>query len=126
MLFLVIRTKTAAASQRALEVSLGVTRLVTAHLYRNDTDVRYRHREGLGDLHQYVIEEDPVRAKPVMQQPQKGPKVINLDDRYASPIVVMNKERKLILDLPLYQLPNRNGPDHLISPFTSRQLNYPI
>ena len=81
MLFLVIRTKTAAASQRALEVSLGVTRLVRAHLYRNDTDIRYRHREGLGDLHQYVIEEDPVRAKPVIQQPSKGPKVINLDDR---------------------------------------------
>jgi hypothetical protein len=51
-------------------------------IHRNGTDVRYRHREGLGDLHQYVIEEDPVRAKPVIQQPQKGPKVINLDDRY--------------------------------------------
>jgi hypothetical protein len=49
----------------------------------NGTDLRYRHREGLGDLHQYVIEEDPVRAKPVIQQPSKGPKVINLDDRYA-------------------------------------------
>ena len=46
-----------------------------------DTDLRYRHREGLGDLHQYVIEEDPIRVKPVMQQSQKGPKVINLDDR---------------------------------------------
>jgi len=50
-------------------------------VHSNGTDLRYRHREGLGDLHQYVIEEDPVRAKPVAQQPQKGPKVINLDDR---------------------------------------------
>jgi len=35
----------------------------------------------MGDLHQYVIEEDPVRVKPVVVEP-KGPRVINLDDRY--------------------------------------------
>ncbi|ORY33706.1 hypothetical protein BCR39DRAFT_518688 [Naematelia encephala] len=62
VLFIVIRTKTAQASQRALEVSLGVT--------------RYRHREGLGDLHQYVIEEENI--KPLPDRP--GPKVIKLDD----------------------------------------------
>lgn len=86
MLFVVIRTKTAAASQKALEVSLGVTRYrlfaTTSHM-RSEADqalVRFRHREGRGDLHQYVVEEDPVRA-PKPAPPTKGPKVINLDDR---------------------------------------------
>jgi hypothetical protein len=37
----------------------------------------------MGDLHQYVIEEDPIRAaKPTPLPAQKGPRVINLDDRY--------------------------------------------
>jgi len=39
----------------------------------------------MGDLHQYVIEEDPVRVKPVVVEP-KGPRVINLDDRYVCPV----------------------------------------
>jgi hypothetical protein len=83
-------------------------------------NLRYRHREGLGDLHQYVIEEDPVRAKPITQQ--KGPKVINLDDRYVSLIIVKRNEI-LISDHLLYQLPNRNGPVHQISLFTSHRSN---
>jgi hypothetical protein len=87
--------------------------------------MRYRHREGLGDLHQYVIEEDPVRAKPVIQQPSKGPKVINLDDRYVSLFIVKRNEI-LISDHPLFPLLSRNGPDHLISRYTSRRSNYLI
>ncbi|WWD17771.1 hypothetical protein CI109_102212 [Kwoniella shandongensis] len=62
ILFIVIRTRTAEATQRALEVSLGVT--------------RFRHREELADLHQYVIEEEvPVSKRTV----RPGPKVIKLD-----------------------------------------------
>jgi len=40
----------------------------------------------MGDLHQYVIEEDPVRVKPSPPSApaQKGPRLINLDDRYIS------------------------------------------
>jgi hypothetical protein len=37
----------------------------------------------MGDLHQYVIEEDPVREKPTTTVPtRQGRRVINLDDRY--------------------------------------------
>jgi hypothetical protein len=87
-------------------------------------NLRYRHREGLGDLHQYVIEEDPVRVKPVIQQPQKGPKVINLDDRYVPLIILIVKRNEILIsDHLLCQLPNRNGLDHLISLFTSRRSN---
>lgn len=57
VLFIIIRTRKAEAAQRALQVSLGVT--------------RFRHRQGLKELHQYVVEEEPER---------KGPRVINLDD----------------------------------------------
>jgi hypothetical protein len=96
-------------------------------IHRNGIDVRYRHREGLGDLHQYVIEEDPVRAKPVIQQPSKGPKVINLDDRYAPLIILILKRNEILIsDHPLFPLLNRNGPDHLISRYTSRRSNYLI
>ena len=42
---------------------------------------RFRHREGMGDLHQYVIEEDPIRAPKPTPVVHRGPKVINLDDR---------------------------------------------
>lgn len=58
VLFIIIRTRKAEAAQRALQVSLGVT--------------RFRHRQRLKELHQYVIEEEPE---------VKGPRVINLDDR---------------------------------------------
>lgn len=58
VLFIIIRTRDAAAAQRALQVVLGVT--------------RYRHRGGMPDLRQYVIEEEA-------PQENKGPKVIKLD-----------------------------------------------
>ncbi|KIR35467.1 hypothetical protein I352_01742 [Cryptococcus deuterogattii MMRL2647] len=67
-LFIVIRTRSPEAHQRALEVSLGVK--------------RFRHRENLSDLHQYIIE-DNTSASPLSQQRQSkrpGPRVINLDD----------------------------------------------
>jgi hypothetical protein len=53
------------------------------YFFIDGAEGRYRHREGMGDLHQYVIEEDPIRVKPVVEP--KGPKVINLDDRYVFP-----------------------------------------
>ncbi|KAK4683401.1 hypothetical protein P7C73_g6872, partial [Tremellales sp. Uapishka_1] len=65
VLFIVIRTRTALATQRALEIKLGVT--------------RFRHREGLADLHQYVIEEEPTALPRPNIPPPRGPKVINLD-----------------------------------------------
>ena len=37
---------------------------------------RFRHREQMGDLHQYVIEEEP----PPVPPKDKGPKVIKLDN----------------------------------------------
>jgi hypothetical protein len=75
VLFIVIRTRTASATQRALEVSLGVT--------------RFRHREGLGDLHQYVVEQEDEPPIPIPKingngsgstNGRTGPKVIKLDD----------------------------------------------
>lgn len=57
VLFIVIRTRKAQAVQRALSVLTAVT--------------RYRHRECLPDLKQYVVEE----AVP----PPPGPKVIQLN-----------------------------------------------
>ncbi|KAK8866030.1 hypothetical protein IAR55_001181 [Kwoniella newhampshirensis] len=68
ILFIVIRTRTAEATQRALEVSLGIT--------------RFRHREGLSDLHQYVIEEGIVKPTTTTRP---GPKVIKLDDEPPKP-----------------------------------------
>jgi len=66
----VIRTRTAQSTQRALEVSLGVT--------------RFRHREGLGDLHQYVVEQEDEPPIPIpsakVNGSRTGPKVIKLDD----------------------------------------------
>lgn len=38
---------------------------------------RYRHREGLGDLHQYVTDEE---ASPPPSKDRPGPRVIKLDD----------------------------------------------
>ncbi|WVQ85240.1 hypothetical protein IAT38_007405 [Cryptococcus sp. DSM 104549] len=74
ILFIVIRTRTAAASQRALEVSLGVT--------------RFRHREGMSDLKQYVVEEEDL-PKPVLSPSSSGsrpgPRVIKLDDEPPKP-----------------------------------------
>lgn len=57
------------------------TQKTRAHAHAHDH--RFRHREGMGDLHQYVIEEDPTRSsKPnPTPTPQRGPRVINLDDR---------------------------------------------
>ncbi|GFZ43645.1 hypothetical protein JCM24511_01365 [Saitozyma sp. JCM 24511] len=69
ILFIVIRSKNSAAAQRALEVSLGVT--------------RFRHREGMGDLHQYVCEEDELEPAKTAQPATKGPRVIKLDDEPA-------------------------------------------
>lgn len=67
---MVIRTRNPGAVQRALEVSLGVT--------------RFRHREGLGEIKQYVVDEEstpPSTAGPVASGSSKpGPKVISLDD----------------------------------------------
>ncbi|RSH92781.1 hypothetical protein EHS25_008227 [Saitozyma podzolica] len=69
ILFIVIRSKNSAAAQRALEVSLGVT--------------RFRHREGMGDLHQYVCEEDELEPAKTAQPATRGPRVIKLDDEPA-------------------------------------------
>nr|XP_018267047.1 uncharacterized protein I303_01030 [Kwoniella dejecticola CBS 10117]OBR89205.1 hypothetical protein I303_01030 [Kwoniella dejecticola CBS 10117] len=67
VLFVVIRTKTAQASQCALEVSLGVT--------------RFRHREGLPELKQYVIEEEADGPNSTtMSGGRPGPNIIKLDD----------------------------------------------
>ncbi|WOO85233.1 uncharacterized protein LOC62_06G008733 [Vanrija pseudolonga] len=63
VLFIIIRSKKAAAAQRALQVALDVK--------------RFRHREGLGDLHQYVVEEEDPHPLPPVPKP---PRVINLDD----------------------------------------------
>ncbi|ODN91992.1 hypothetical protein L198_05664 [Cryptococcus wingfieldii CBS 7118] len=63
ILFIIIRTKSSDAHQRALQVSLGVK--------------RFRHRENMSDLHQYIIEEEDT-AQPVSSS--KGPKVIDLND----------------------------------------------
>ncbi|WRT64252.1 uncharacterized protein IL334_001183 [Kwoniella shivajii] len=76
VLFIVIRTKTAEAAQRALEVSLGVT--------------RYRHHENLADLHQYVIEEEIFEGKTSITsslgpRSGSGSKVINLNDESPVP-----------------------------------------
>ncbi|CAD6568844.1 MAG: hypothetical protein TREMPRED_004793 [Tremellales sp. Tagirdzhanova-0007] len=72
MLFIVVRSKTAEASQLALQVSLGVT--------------RFRHRESLNDLHQYVIEQEiPSTAPSPRQNDRPGPKVIKLDDDLPPP-----------------------------------------
>nr|KIR45892.1 hypothetical protein I312_04862 [Cryptococcus bacillisporus CA1280] len=67
-LFIVIRTRSPEAHQRALEVSLGVK--------------RFRHRENLSDLHQYIIEDNTPASPPSQQRQSKrpGPRVINLDD----------------------------------------------
>ncbi|KAK1926542.1 hypothetical protein DB88DRAFT_482226 [Papiliotrema laurentii] len=65
-LFIVVRTRNPEAAQRALEVSLGVT--------------RFRHRENMGDLHQYVIEEEPFKPPSPRPTSRPGPPVINLDD----------------------------------------------
>ena len=78
----------------------------------------------MGDLHQYVIEEDPVRVKiaaPIA--PQKGPRVINLDDRYVPHSGRNPRLKAKYSDPHLYLLPNLNGLDHPISPFTYLQLN---
>lgn len=45
---------------------------------------RFRHREGLGDLHQYVIGEDDTQP-PTGSKEAKGPKVISLDDPKPEP-----------------------------------------
>ncbi|KAL1410400.1 hypothetical protein Q8F55_004410 [Vanrija albida] len=63
VLFIIIRSKKAAAAQRALQVALDVK--------------RFRHREGLQDLHQYVVEEEDAHPLPAVPKP---PRVINLDD----------------------------------------------
>ncbi|KIR38736.1 hypothetical protein I307_02820 [Cryptococcus deuterogattii 99/473] len=67
-LFILIRTRSPEAHQRALEVSLGVK--------------RFRHRENLSDLHQYIIEDNTPASPPSQQRQSKrpGPRVINLDD----------------------------------------------
>ncbi|EIW72585.1 hypothetical protein TREMEDRAFT_58756 [Tremella mesenterica DSM 1558] len=65
MLFIVLRTRKAEAAQKALEVSLGVT--------------RFRHREGLEALHQYVKEEEPIPMPKPPARPQSPPR-INLND----------------------------------------------
>ncbi|KJE05046.1 hypothetical protein I311_01139 [Cryptococcus gattii NT-10] len=67
-LFIVIRTRSPEAHQRALEVSLGVK--------------RFRHHENLSDLHQYIIEDNTPASPPSQQRQSKrpGPRVINLDD----------------------------------------------
>ncbi|OCF31114.1 hypothetical protein I316_07246 [Kwoniella heveanensis BCC8398] len=79
VLFIVIRTRIAEASQRALEVSLGVT--------------RFRHREGMADLKQYVIEEEVfVPPRPVSSNGRRpGPKVIKLDDEPPQPVQVQRQ-----------------------------------
>ncbi|WWC86372.1 uncharacterized protein L201_001248 [Kwoniella dendrophila CBS 6074] len=66
VLFIVIKTKTANAAQRALEVSLGIT--------------RFRHRESLADLHQYVVEEPTSQPTPSPGGAKTGPRIIKLDD----------------------------------------------
>ncbi|WVW82428.1 hypothetical protein I302_104438 [Kwoniella bestiolae CBS 10118] len=77
VLFVVIRTKTAEAAQRALEVSLGVK--------------RFRHHEGLAELYQYVIEEEVVsKPPPSLNGGKPGPKVIKLDDEPPKPISPSN------------------------------------
>nr|ODN99764.1 hypothetical protein L204_02200 [Cryptococcus depauperatus CBS 7855] len=74
IIFIVIRTRSPEAHQRALEVSLGVK--------------RFRHREGLSDLHQYIVEE----KSPPIRKP--GPQVINLDDPQPSSSSTSNSARK--------------------------------
>nr|XP_019014839.1 uncharacterized protein I206_00926 [Kwoniella pini CBS 10737]OCF53620.1 hypothetical protein I206_00926 [Kwoniella pini CBS 10737] len=77
VLFIVIRTRTAEAVQRALEVSLGVT--------------RFRHREGMSEMKQYVIEEEA--DKPVStssSSAKSGPKVIKLDDEVPKKLTPSN------------------------------------
>ncbi|WVO24484.1 uncharacterized protein IAS62_005852 [Cryptococcus decagattii] len=67
-LFIVIRTRSPEAHQRALKVSLGVK--------------RFRYRENLSDLHQYIVEDNTPASPPSQQRQSKrpGPRVINLDD----------------------------------------------
>ncbi|WVQ77076.1 hypothetical protein IAR50_006759 [Cryptococcus sp. DSM 104548] len=74
ILFIIIRTKSPEAHQRALQVSLGVK--------------RFRHRENMSDLHQYIIEEEDT-PKPV--PPSNGPKVINLNDPEHVPLPTSSK-----------------------------------
>ncbi|OWZ28810.1 hypothetical protein C361_06554 [Cryptococcus neoformans Tu259-1] len=69
-LFIVIRTRSPEAHQRALEVSLGVK--------------RFRHHENLSDLHQYIIEDTPPFPPNQQQSTRPGPRVINLDDESIS------------------------------------------
>ncbi|UOH85243.1 hypothetical protein LQV05_002062 [Cryptococcus neoformans] len=69
-LFIVIRTRSPEAHQRALDVSLGVK--------------RFRHHENLSDLHQYIIEDTPPSPPSQRQSTRPGPRVINLDDESIS------------------------------------------
>lgn len=69
-LFIVIRTRSPEAHQRALEVSLGVK--------------RFRHHENLSDLHQYIIEDTSPSPPSQRQSTRPGPRVINLDDEPTS------------------------------------------
>ncbi|OCF55343.1 hypothetical protein L486_06823 [Kwoniella mangroviensis CBS 10435] len=85
VLFIVIRTKTAEAAQRALEVSLGVK--------------RFRHHEDLPELCQYVIEEEADSIPSSATKGRKiGPKVISLDDeapKHISPSESMRGKQKV-------------------------------
>lgn len=88
VLFVVIRTRNASATQRALEVSLGVKRFVEQSLnsltgFHRSCSSRFRHREGMGDLNQYVIEEDPFKAPSAASSAagsRPAPPIIKLDD----------------------------------------------
>jgi hypothetical protein len=54
-------------------------------MIRADEQFRFRHRESLGDLHQYVIEQEdeqpiPTTAVKSTISGRVGPKIIKLDD----------------------------------------------
>lgn len=52
---------------------------------RNLTIARFRHHEGLGDVYQYVVDEEETKPVAVETPKKAGPKVISLDDPKSKP-----------------------------------------
>ena len=75
--------------------------------------IRFRHREGLKALHQYVIEEDPT-PPPKKVEPPRSPTRINLNDPSASPMATVflaNYLRQPVL--PKKPSPQPSPVDHI-------------